>query len=79
MIQERLCTPEGIECYQNIKFNSQPSSYMWTKENYPKKCLVECQGTYADVFHGPAEMIEIPPRYNNYKMKEKIEYVEGTF
>ena len=53
---------------------------MWSTENYPKKCLVECQGTYADVSHTPIEMIgSIHPRYEDYKMKEEIEYVEGEF
>ena len=51
---------------------------MWSTENDPKKCLVECQGTYADVFKTQVEMIKsIHPRYDDYKMKEKIEYVEG--
>ena len=53
---------------------------MWSTDDYPKKCLIECEGIYADVLNGPLEMTElenIPPRYDDYKMKQKIEYVEG--
>ena len=64
--QDPLCTPLGLECYQNVNIDG-------------KKCLMQCKGIYADVDRKQVDQIEnmeeMVARYEEYRrgFQEDIE------
>ena len=82
-----LCTPTGIECYQDIKLDLKPYQGKIQRTQSPQKkstktkCLIECQGIYADVFRTEIDkdtLLEqdLISKYRHFKkgFAEKINY-----